>query len=282
MNKLPLAKRVQILSMLCEGSSKRSISRVADVSMDAVAKLLVDSGNACVEHHDRAVRDVAAQRVQCDETWSFCYAKARNATKEQKAQGAGDVWTWTALDADSKLILSWAVGDRDTESALALMDDLRARLANRVQLTTDGHPPYVKAVAEAFGDEIDYAMLVKLYGTAQGNAQERRYSPGQCTGTRKTEISGNPDRKHVSTSYSERHTLTICMGMRCFTRLTNAFSKKIENHSHAVALHFMYYNFCRIHQTLRITPAMAAGVSDHVWEIEEMLALLDEPLQAAA
>src|SRR5271170_814665 len=185
MNKLPLAKRVQILSMLCEGSSMRSISRVVDVSLNTVSKLLEDAGAACVAHHDQAVRDVASTKVQCDEIWSFCLAKQKNASKEQKAQGAGDVWTWTGIDADSKLILSWVVGSRDTEAALSLMDDLRYRLANRVQLTTDGHPPYAKAVAEAFGEEVDYAMLVKLYGAPQGNPQERRYSPGQCTGIRK-------------------------------------------------------------------------------------------------
>ncbi|MEJ0071346.1 MAG: IS1 family transposase [Pseudomonadota bacterium] len=275
MNKLPLARRVQILSMLCEGSSMRSISRVVDVSLNTVSKLLADAGAACVEHHDQAVRNVAAQRVQCDEIWSFCLAKQKNASQEQRAQGAGDVWTWTGIDADSKLILSWVVGSRDTEAALSLMDDLRYRLANRVQLTTDGHPPYLKAVSEAFGEEVDYAMLVKLYGSPQGNPQERRYSPGQCTGIRKSSLIGNPDRKHISTAYSERHNLTIRMGMRRFTRLTNAHSKKIEMHCHALALYFVFYNFVRRHQTVRMSPAMAAGISDRLWSMEDIVALID-------
>ena len=270
MNKLPLAKRVQILSMLCEGSSMRSISRVVDVSINTVTKLLVDAGEACLELHDETVREVKASRVQCDEIWSFCYAKAKNVEAAEAApDGAGDVWTWTAIDADSKMILSYFVGDRSGQSAIALMDDLRARLANRVQLTTDGHRAYLEAVEGAFGDDVDYAQLVKLYGPSM-NGPTTRYSPAECTGIRKTRVTGKPDRKHVSTSYVERSNLTMRMSMRRFTRLTNAFSKKLDNHIHALALYFAFYNFCRIHKTLKVTPAMAAGVSDKLWTLEDI------------
>ena len=275
MNKLPLAKRTQILAMLCEGSSMRSISRVADVSINTVSKLLVEAGEACLAIHDETVRGVKASRVQCDEIWSFCHAKQKNvATAKAAPEGAGDVWTWTALDADTKLIVSYYVGDRSGESAMTLMDDLRARLANRVQLTTDGHKAYLEAVEGAFGADVDFAQLVKLYGptiTAPG-----RYSPAECIGARKQRVEGNPDIAHVSTSYVERQNLTMRMSMRRFTRLTNAFSKKLDNHIHALALYFAFYNFCRIHKTLRMSPAMAAGITDTLWSLEDFVMKIDE------
>jgi IS1 family transposase len=278
MNKLPLAKRVQILSMLCEGSSLRAISRIADVSLNSVTKLLIDAGKACDAFHDAHVRDVKATRVQCDEIWSFVGVKAKNRATSKRATDptAGDVWTWTAIEADTKLIISYLVGSRDAEYALALMDDLRRRLAGRVQLTTDGHGPYLQAVEEAFGADIDYSVLIKLYGAPPSAPDAaRRYSPTECIGTRKDKIAGNPDPKHVSTSYVERQNLTMRMHMRRFTRLTNAFSKKIENHAYAVALHMTFYNFVRMHKTLRMTPAMAAGLTDRLWSMEDIVALVD-------
>lgn len=275
MNKLPLSKRVQILAMLCEGSSMRSISRVADVSINTVSKLLVEAGEACLILHDDTVRNVRASRIQCDEIWSFCHAKAKNvATAKAAPEGAGDVWTWTALDADTKLIVSYYVGDRSGESAMCLMDDLQARLANRVQLTTDGHKAYLEAVEGAFGGDVDFAQLVKLYGptiTAPG-----RYSPAECIGAKKVRREGNPDIAHVSTSYVERQNLTMRMSMRRFTRLTNGFSKKLDNHLHALALYFVFYNFTRIHKTLRMSPAMAAGITDRLWSLEDVIAKIDE------
>ena len=274
MNKLPAAKRAQILAMLCEGSSMRSISRVVDVSINTVAKALEDAGNACVEAHDRLVRNVEAKRVQVDEIWAFCAAKQKNvATMKAPVAGAGDIWTWTAIDAQSKLIVSYLVGGRDGECAAALMGDLRARLVNRVQLTTDGHKAYLQAVEDAFGADVDYAMLIKLYGAAPEG--QRRYSPAVCTGARKEAITGTPDDAHISTSYVERSNLTMRMSMRRFTRLTNAFSKKAESHYHMVALYTVWFNFVRIHKTLRVTPAMAAGISDRVWGYEDILALVD-------
>ncbi len=275
MNKLPLAKRTQILAMLCEGSSMRSISRVADVSINTVSKLLVEAGEACLAIHDETVRNVPASRIQCDEIWSFCYAMAKNvATAKDAPEGAGDVWTWTALDADTKLMVSYFVGDRGAESAMILMDDLRARLANRVQLTTDGHRAYLEAVEGAFGADVDYAQLVKLYGPTF--AGPGRYSPADCIGAKKVRREGNPDYAHVSTSHVERMNLSIRMQNRRFTRLTNAFSKKLDNHIHALALYFAFYNFCRIHKTLRVTPAMAAGITDRLWSLDDIVAKIDE------
>ena len=275
MNKLDITKRRQILAMLCEGSSMRSISRVADVSINTVSKLLVEAGEACLILHDEKVQNVKASRIQCDEIWSFCHAKQKNVASAKAApEGAGDVWTWTAIDADTKLIVSYYVGDRSGESAMVLMDDLKARLSNRVQLTTDGHKAYLEAVEGAFGGDVDFAQLVKMYGptvTAPG-----RYSPAECTGIKKIAREGNPDIKHVSTSYVERQNLTMRMSMRRFTRLTNAFSKKIENHIHALALYFVFYNFTRIHKTLRMSPAMAAGVTDRLWSLDDVIAKIDE------
>ncbi len=277
MNKLPLAKRVMILSMLCEGSSMRSISRVADVSINTVTKLLEDAGEACGAYHWEHVRGVKAKRVQCDEIWSFVGAKQKNvATAKAAPEQAGSVWTWTALDSDSKMILSYMVGGRDAESANFLMDDLVQRIDGRVQLTTDGHKAYLEAVAGAFNEGgIDYGMLVKLYGEPKGKSDERRYSPAECVGARKTRITGDPDPKHISTSHVERMNLNMRMGMRRFTRLTNAFSKKIDNHVHALSLYFVWYNFCRQHKAHRLSPAMAAGVADRLWSMEDVVALID-------
>lgn len=269
MNKLPTQKRAQILGMLCEGMSLRATSRLADVSINTVTKLLVDVGTACAEYQDRVLRDLPCKRVQVDEIWSFTYAKAKNVkTAKAAPEGAGDTWTWTAIDADSKLIVSWLVGGRDAGYAHEFMQDIASRLANRVQLTSDGHAPYLEAVEGAFGADVDFATLTKIYGAAPEG--QRRYSPAVCTGAKKRAVTGNPDPKDVSTSYVERQNLTMRMHMRRFTRLTNGFSKKVENHAHAVALHFMFYNFCRIHKTLRVTPAMQAGVADHVWTLEEV------------
>ena len=274
MNKLPLAKRAQILGMLVEGMSLRATSRLADVSINTVTKLLVDVGIACDAFHDKTVVNVASKRVQCDEIWSFVYAKDKNAMSEEKAAGtAGDVWTWTALDADSKLMITWQVGRRDSETGIPFMRDLASRVSERIQLTTDSFAAYRPLVGDAFHGDVDYAMLVKVFSTPKG--APGRYSPGDCCGTKRQVIRGNPDHNHISTSYVERQNLTMRMGMRRFTRLTNGFSKKVENHMHAIALHFMYYNFGRIHKTLRITPAMAAGVSDHVWTLEEIAALIE-------
>ena len=275
MNKLPIQKRVQILSMLCEGSSMRSISRVCDVSINTVAKILVDAGRACMNFHDEKVRGVAAKRVQVDEIWSFTAAKQKNVAGMKKpVDGAGDTWTWTAIDADTKLIAAWFVGGRDAECANAFINDLASRLANRVQLTSDGHAPYLQAVEGAFGADVDYAQLVKIYGSSPESAKGR-YSPAECTGIKKTRIEGSPEEKHISTSYIERSNLTMRMHNRRFTRLTNAFSKKFESHVQMVALYTVFYNFTRIHKTLRVTPAMAAGLTDRVWGMEDVVALMD-------
>ena len=274
MNRLPLEKRVQILSMLVEGSSMRSVSRVADVSINTVTKLLVDAGLACVEFHDRTVRNVKSERIQCDEIWSFTYAKKKNLAAAKSAPiGSGDAWTWSAIDADSKLIVSWFVGDRDHGAGVAFIDDLQSRLANRVQLTTDGHKAYLSAIGEV-GIDADYAMLIKLFGKEPSGPG--RYSPPACIGARKHPVMGNPDPDHISTSYSERQHLSMRMSMRRFTRLTNAFSKKFENHCHALALYFVWYNFVRQHKTLRVSPAMAAGLTDRLWSIADIVKLIDE------
>ncbi len=276
MNRLSPEDRARILHMLCEGMSIRAITRMTGASKNTVAKLLIDAGKACAAYHDANVRDVKAERVQVDEIWSFTYAKQKNvATAKAAPEAAGDTWTWTAIDADSKMILSYLVGGRDSEYAMWFMDDLASRLANRVQLTSDGHRAYLEAVEGAFGADVDYAQLVKLYGSVGGKGADVRYSPAECTGIRKRRVEGNPDGAHISTSYVERQNLTMRMHMRRFTRLTNAFSKKVENHAHAVALHMMYYNFVRIHKTLRVTPAMAAGVSDRLWDISDIVALVE-------
>lgn len=273
MNKISKDKRAQIIRALVEGNSLRSTSRMCDVSINTVTKLLVDVGIACTEYQHKALKDLPCKRIQCDEIWSFCYAKQKNVPTDCKGRfGFGDVWTWAALCADTKIVPSWYIGSRDASSAREFMDDLASRLRGRIQLTTDGHRAYLEAVEGAFGVDIDYAMLVKLYGEDPTN--EKRYSPAQCIGTKTEAITGSPDAEHVSTSFVERQNLTMRMSMRRFTRLTNGFSKKIENHCHAIALHFMYYNFCRIHKTLRVTPAMEAKVSDHVWSVEDIASLI--------
>jgi IS1 family transposase len=274
MNKLDRDIRARILHLLCEGQSIRAVTRLTGASKNTVTKLVVDAGHACTEYQDRVLRNLPSKRVQVDEIWNFIYAKADH-VKDAKAppKDAGDVWTWTAIDAESKLLVSWLVADRTTESATIFLRDLKERLANRVQLTSDGHRPYLYAVDDAFGDDVDYAMLVKIYGAEPGG--EKRYSPAKCIGAQRRTVTGNPEEKHISTSYAERANLTMRMHMRRFTRLTNAFSKKIENHACAVALHSMYYNFVRLHQTLRVSPAMAAGVTDRLWEMVDVIDVLD-------
>lgn len=275
MHKLASEDRARILHLLCEGQSIRAITRITGASKNTVTKLLSDAGAVCAEYQDKTLRDLTCKRVQVDEIWSFTYAKQKNVAKAKAApEGAGDTWTWTAIDADTKLVMSWLVGGRDSEYAFAFIDDLSRRLANRVQLTSDGHRAYLEAVEGAFGADVDYAMLVKLYGNTPESAKGR-YSPAECIGSRKTRIEGNPDPKHVSTSFAERQNLTMRMHMRRFTRLTNGFSKKVEQHANAVALHFMYYNFVKIHSSLRMTPAMSAGVADKLWEVPDIVALIE-------
>ncbi len=278
MNKLPIEKRVQIINLLVEGNSLRSTSRICDVSINTVTKLLVDVGIACEKFHDETVKGIKSNRVQCDEIWSFVYAKEKNVEEAVAApEKAGDVWTWTGIDADSKLIVSWYVSDRSAIAAKEFMLDLSARLSNRVQLTTDGLNSYLTAVDNAFGSEIDFAQLVKLYGgTDAETTTEKKYSPAECTGCKKYVVTGEPDKKHISTSYVERQNLTMRMHMRRFTRLTNAFSKKIENHCHAIALHFVYYNFCKVHKTLRVTPAMEAKLMKRVMTLEDIARLVPD------
>lgn len=273
MNKLNVSKRAQVIAALVEGNSIRSTVRMTGVAKNTIVKLLADIGDACWTYQDKHLRNLPCKRIQVDEIWSFCYAKQKNVPLEyQGVIGYGDVWTWTAIDADTKIVPCWLVGLRDAGYAYEFMQDLAKRLVNRVQLTSDGLHCYIEAVSGAFGDGIDYARLVKHYGS---DPKEIQYSPAKCLLTKPMRVIGNPDIRHVSTSFVERQNLTMRMSMRRFTRLTNGFSKKIENHEHAIALYFMYYNFCRIHQSLRITPAMAAGVSDHVWEIEEIIDLLE-------
>jgi len=275
MNKLSTEDRARILHLLCEGQSIRAITRLTGASKNTVAKLLADAGKACLDYHDANVRNVAAKRIQVDEIWSFTYAKQKNVAAAKAApEWAGDTWTWTAIDADSKLIVSYFVGGRDGECAMEFMDDLASRLANRVQLTSDGHKAYLEAVEGAFGCDIDYAILNKIYGTVP-EAAKGRYSPAVCLGAKKERIEGKPDPAHVTTSYVERQNLTMRMHMRRFTRLTNGFSKKVENHGYAVALHMMYYNFVRVHSKLRMSPAMAAGVADRLWDVADIVALVE-------
>jgi IS1 family transposase len=274
MNKLPTEKRIQILSLLVEGNSLRAAARITDTAFNTVAKLFVDAAKACADYQDRALRNLKCRRVQLDEVWSFVYAKQKNVPGARSAPAnAGDVWTWVAIDADTKLVPSWRVGDRSSETAIAFTDDLASRLASRVQITTDGHKAYLEAIEGSFGADVDYAMLVKIYG--RDPTGEKRYSPAECIGAVKHRVEGNPDPKHVSTSYAERQNLTLRMSSRRFTRLTNAFSKKLENHALSVALHYMHYNFCRIHKTLRVTPAMAAGVTDRLMSVGDIVTILE-------
>ena len=274
MNTLTLAKRTQVLSCLVEGNSILATVRMTGVAKNTITKLLVDVGTACAAYQDESLRGLTCERIQCDEIWAFCHAKEKNVPAEHKGEyGYGDVYTWTSLCADTKLVPSFLVGKRDASYAQIFIDDLASRLNNRVQLTTDGHKAYLEAVEGAFASEVDYAMLIKLYGTPQGAGDQRRYSPADCSGVITTVMSGKPEMKHVSTSFVERQNLTMRMSMRRFTRLTNAFSKKVENLECAVALHFMHYNFARIHKTLRVTPAIEAGVADHVWSFEEIAEL---------
>ncbi len=272
MNTLNNMERARLISVLVEGNSLRATARICDVAFNTVLKFIPQIGQACFDFQDKAFHNLKCKRIQCDEIWSFCYAKEKNVPKDKKGQfGYGDIWTWVAMDAESKLVPSFMVGNRDSITAKMFIDDLASRLANRVQLTTDGYKVYLEAIEGAFGCEIDYAMLVKTYESTQ---EETRYSPARCTGCKAIPITGNPDPKHISTSFIERQNLTMRMAMRRFTRLTNAFSKKVENHAFHLALHYMHYNFVRIHKTLRVTPAMAAGVTDHLWSVEEIAGLL--------
>jgi IS1 family transposase len=282
MNRLDTAKRAQIVSAIVEGCSIRSIVRMTGASKNTIAKLLVELGAACSDYLDAHLVNLPCKRVQVDEIWSFCYAKAKNVTPKIAAKNpsAGDVWTWVAIDADTKLIPSWIIGPRDGVTARIFVSDLAGRLANRIQLTSDGLSVYLQAVERAFRGQVDYAQLIKVYGeTSEG---QKRYSPAECIGCERKTVVGQPDPEHISTSYIERQNLTIRMGLRRFTRLTNAFSKKIENHTAALAIFYMHYNFVRIHQSLRITPAMAAGVTARLWSIEDLVGLLADNERAAA
>ncbi len=274
MNRLSIERRAQILGCLVEGNSVRATCRITGAAKNTVVKLLVDVGMACAEYQNQTLRNLSCKRIQCDEIWSFCYAKKKNVPPELKNKfGYGDIWTWVAMCPDTKLVPSWIVGNRDIETATVFINDLASRLANRIQLTTDGLRVYLEAVDNAFGKDIDYAMLRKLYGSEPEG--QKRYSPAKCLGVQLQHVGGSPKAEHISTSYIERQNLTLRMSMRRFTRLTNGFSKKVENLAFAVSLHFMYYNFGRIHRALRVTPAMEVGISDHVWSLEEIAALAD-------
>jgi IS1 family transposase len=277
MNCLDSQTRTQIVTCLIEGSSIRATVRMTGASKNTVTKLLADIGKACAEYHDRHVRNLKVKRLQADEIWSFVGCKKKNASPEQKREGWGDVWTWVGIDADTKLVVSYLVGGHDSGWATDFLADCASRIRNRVQLTTDAHRSYLTAIENVHGLEADYAMLHKIYG-APSEEEHRRYSPGKCIGTDMKVIFGRPDPAHVSTSYVERQNLTLRMQNRRFTRLTNAFSKKIENHIHAVALHYMHYNFCRVHQSLRVTPAMESGLASRVWGVEDLVALLPKPV----
>ena len=274
-----MEQKTRVVGALVEGNSIRSTVRMTGVAKNTVVKLLLDLADACAAYHDRHVRNIHVRRLQCDEIWQYVGAKAKNVRPEKKAIGWGDVWTWTAIDADTKLCISYLVGGRDLGWAKEFMEDCASRIRNRVQITTDGHKAYMEAVENAFGADIDYAQLQKIYGAVAEN--ETRYSPARCIGCDMKVVSGNPDPKHVSTSFVERQNLSMRMSIRRFTRLTNAFSKKIENHAAAVAIWFMYYNFCRVHSTLRVTPAMESEISNHVWTIEELCGLLPKQVSSA-
>jgi len=275
MNRLTTNHRARVIAALVEGNSVRATVRMTGIAKNTIQKLVLDLGAACAAYADAHLRGLPCRRIECDEVWAFCYAKAKNVPDDKRGRfGFGDVWTWVAMDADTKLICSWLVGTRDAGCAYEFMRDLASRLRHRVQLTTDGHRPYLMAVEDAFGSDIDYATLIKLYG--QPVEEARRYSPARIISAQAAVIAGNPDPKHISTSYIERQNLTVRMSMRRFTRLTNGFSKKIDNHTAAVALHYLHYNFCRVHQSLRVTPAMEAGVSDHVWSVAELVGLLSD------
>lgn len=279
MNKLTEKQRALILHLLVEGNSLRATARIADVSRNTVDKILREVGAACLDYQDEHLRNLSSKRIECDEIWSFVYSKKKNVPEDMQDEfGIGDVWTWTAIDADTKLVPCWHVATRDARSAHEFMNDLAGRLTSRVQLTTDGHGAYLNAVEDAFAGDIDYARLIKIYGEAPKKGKGKRYSPSQYTGSKIEQVTGSPNPDYISTSYVERQNLTMRMSMRRFTRLTNAFSKKVSNHMHAISLHFMYYNFGRIHQTLKVTPAMEAGITDHLWSLEEIAALA--PIEA--
>lgn len=277
MNRLTREKRAQILGMMVEGNSIRAISRMTGASKNTIVKLLADAGRAFAAYQDIALRDLKSARIQVDEIWAFVYAKRKNLPEHMKGRGdVGDVWTWTALDADSKLIVSWLVSDRSAEAAKEFMDDVASRLVRRIQITSDGLASYPPVIEAAFKGKVDYAQLVKVFGPEGTTIGTGRYSPPKCVGAESHVVLGTPDPNHIATSFVERNNLTMRMSMRRFTRLTNAFSKKFENHAHSVAIHFMHYNFVRIHQTTRVTPAMAAGVTDKLWEISDMVRVLEE------